>query len=264
MFDDPGASYRVGVPATRGLLIGQSLQGGANGFGQFFALSGPGHQTLSDLLDLTSTVDAEADTGPLVADAFGNLFGVQNGFGSDGSVFELSGPHHHTYTTLASFDLATTGAQPAGSLAFDRNGNLYGSTPGGGPNGGGTIFELSGADHRHLTILHSFDVDGLPNGTQPNGSLILDADGNIFGTTYGGGNVDNRGDTFGTIFELAADHQTFTVLYRFGDGSDGNSPDSGLISDRVGNLYGVNPNGGSNLALGIIYKLSNSGFKPLH
>jgi len=129
-----------------------------------------------------------------------------------------------------------------GGLTFDAKGNLYGGTGGGGDHNDGTIFELTpGAHGWTLTTLHSFD--GYDGGS-PNGGLIFDAAGNLYGTsrsggTYGGGNV----------FELTpgADSWTFNDLYDFCPQyhcPDGSAPSGGLIMDRTGNLYGLAAGGG--------------------
>ena len=100
-------------------------------------------------------------------------------------------------TTLVSFT-GPNGALPLGTPTFDLDGNLYGTTGFGGSGSGfgqGTVFELSGTDHTTLTTLVSFNG---ANGTQPQGGLVFDVFGNLFGTTTAGG---PGGD--GTAFELS-------------------------------------------------------------
>jgi uncharacterized repeat protein (TIGR03803 family) len=123
-----------------------------------------------------------------------------------------------------------------GSLISNGAGTFYGTASGGGRYGGGMVFQLTlGTNGRWAeTILHSFK-----NGTGP-GGLVLDAVGNLYGVTGGGG---ARGA--GTAFKLSPGTDgkwTETVLYSFGQ--DGIFPHSSLIFDAAGNLYGTTPSGG--------------------
>ncbi len=156
--------------------------------------------------------------------------------------------------------LSSTGAngsRPDTRLVADTAGNLYGTTTSGGPAGGGTIFELSGPSHRTFTTLATFGLYDL-NGAAPEGGLLIDAAGNLFGTTTGGG-VDFAPANLGSIFKLSADHRTLTRLYRFMGGQDGDIPVAGLVADLAGNLYGTTSSGGSG-GSGTVFKLSNSSF----
>ena len=263
VFDTTDAAFQPGVPYRTGDLVGATKLGGAHGTGEIVAFSGEDHRTIHTLYDVASGQSPNAGpNGPMIADAFGNLFGTTGGLlVSAGTVFELSGSKHQTYTTLATLDAATTGAIPVGGLSFDRYGNLYGVTQSGGAGGGGTLFELSGADHRHLAVLYSFGEENDPDGAAPNGPLAIDSVGNIFGTAYFGGISDSRGDVFGVIFKMSSDHQRLTIPYRFTGGSDGAQPLAGLIADRAGNLYGTTGSAGQDLGQGTVFKLSNVGFR---
>jgi uncharacterized repeat protein (TIGR03803 family) len=138
--------------------------------------------------------------------------------------------------------LATVPGGLFGGLTFDAKGNLYGATGGGGDHNDGTIFELTpGAHSWTLTTLHSFD--GYDGGS-PNGGLIFDAAGNLYGTSPSGGTYDG-----GTVFELTpgADSWSFNDLYDFCPQyhcPDGSAPSGGLVMDRIGNLYGLAAGGG--------------------
>ena len=125
--------------------------------------------------------------GSLIADANGDLFGTtdEGGANDDGTVFEIAktaGGYASTPTTLVSFNGAN-GAAPSGSLIADANGDLFGTTVSGGANDVGTVFEIAktaGGYASTPTTLVSFnDADG----AAPNGSLIADANGDLFGTT---------------------------------------------------------------------------------
>src|SRR6516165_7900987 len=132
------------------------------------------------------------------------------------------------------------GAYPNAGLIADPAGNLYGTTQVGGADpscnqapGCGTVFQLTASGT--LTVLHSFTGS---DGEQPFAGLIADAEGNLYGTTWGGG-ANGRG----TVFQLDTSG-TLTVLYSFTGGSDGQRPVTGLLADAAGNLYGTTNQGG--------------------
>jgi uncharacterized repeat protein (TIGR03803 family) len=135
------------------------------------------------------------------------------------------------------FGSGTDGGALWGSLTFDSHGNLYGTTGGGGTNGGwGTVFELvpNGNGTWSETILHSFDYPD-PNGSQPHGNVVLDSAGNVYGTATSGGAYDS-----GTVFELMPNSGEWTIvpLYSFMSGAGCGGPYAGPTMDKSGNLYG--------------------------
>jgi uncharacterized repeat protein (TIGR03803 family) len=161
----------------------------------------------------------------------------------------------------------TDGAIPAGPLIMDASGNLYGTTQTGGKyisGGGGVVFELTPNQDRTgwtQTILYTFCAQShCEDGSNPN-SLIMDASGNLYGTTfYGGPPTSDGGWGPGTVFKLtpAADGWTKTVLYEFASGLyviDGKYPLGGLIMDGAGSLYGTTFWGGANNA-GAVFRLT--------
>jgi uncharacterized repeat protein (TIGR03803 family) len=142
------------------------------------------------------------------------------------------------YKVLHAFGKGTDGGGLWGSLAFDANGNLYGTTSGGGAHGDGTVFELAPqADGTWTeTILHSFPA--FPDdGGGPMSTPVLDAAGSVYATTEGGGG----GYTYGTVFELTPGSHGWkeTVLHRFRPPSPAGSPDGPLVTDSSGSLYGT-------------------------
>jgi uncharacterized repeat protein (TIGR03803 family) len=156
---------------------------------------------------------------------------------------------------------------PVSGLIFDGSGNLYGTTLGGG-NGTGTVFELTPSAGGGWTekTLYSFGVTGSGDGNYPEGSLIFDAAGKLYGTTYEGGAGCNPAGC-GTVFELTpAANGTWSeaILHNFQqDGTDGNFPRSELVFDAQGNLYGTTFFGGTH-NLGTVYELkatAGSGWK---
>jgi uncharacterized repeat protein (TIGR03803 family) len=162
-----------------------------------------------------------------------------------------------TFTSLFSFD-GTDGAGPGSGLVQGTDGGLYGTITGGLLNGHGTIFEITGAGM--LTTLYRFCTQSpCLDGSRPEAALVLDTDGNIYGTTAFGG---THGD--GTLFKITADG-TLTTLYNFcslinaqGYCVDGTRPDVALVRGTDGNLYGVTYQGGANRG-GTIFKFTTAG-----
>ena len=124
-------------------------------------------------------------------------------------------------------------------LTVDAKGHLYGATSAGGDHGGGSVFELTrnAKGQWNLTTLHSFNG---PDGASPNGGLIFDPAGNLYGTTHGGGAFAR-----GTAFELTPGSAgwAFTDVYDFCpeypyNCDDGETPNAGLVMDSAGILYG--------------------------
>ena len=253
----PRQFHIPGHPYYAGYLFGTTSTGGANGDGTVFKLSGAAHDHTATLLSFTAGVNGARPGSTLVADSAGHLFGTTftGGPGTYGTVFELSGFDHRTLTTLAAFS-GPNGANPIGGLTLDAAGNLYGTTQYGGPGYGGTIFELAGPGHRKLVTIASFGSND-PAGAVPQGTLLIDAAGDLFGTTNGG--ADEFGGAFlGAVFKLSADHQTLTPLYAFTGNADGDIPQAGLTADAAGNLYGTTTSGGT--GGGTVFKLSGAGF----
>lgn len=188
------------------------------------------------------------------------------------------------YKVLWSFTGGLDGGYPAANLIFDPAGNLYGTTQYGGTAGGGTVFELSPQPDGGWTesVLYSFCSDQEGNicldGSLPSAGLVLDPAGNIYGTTFNGGNTSCPGDIqgCGTVFELSpptvpGGFWTKFVLYNFcsdlGAGNrclDGSYPLSQLVVDADGNLYGTTLDGGSGRPTeydggGTVFELSPEG-----
>lgn len=149
-------------------------------------------------------------------------------------------------TVLHQFIPWANGTGPTG-LASDAQGNFYGATYQGGLYGNGTVFKLSPGSNGQWTETVLYNFGGYAgDGVAPFAPVILDAAGNIYGTTtFGGGS----GDGFGTVFEVSpAANGTWTekILYAFqGLPNDGLYPYVGLAMDAAGNLYGITQEGGS-------------------
>src|ERR1039458_6316092 len=166
---------------------------------------------------------------------------------------------------LYSFGNGTDATYPVAGLIFDAAGNLYGTTEHGGAyqcsggGGCGTVFELSpdGSGGWTATVLHSFGNG--TDGIDPNGGVIFDAAGKLYGTTLEGGAYG-----YGTVFELSPNGGggwTETVLYSFcsqTNCTDGDAPYAGLIFDPAGNLYGTTLGGGT-YNYGAVFEVTPNG-----
>jgi len=140
---------------------------------------------------------------------------------------------------------AGDGANPLNGLVADKAGNIYGTGNQGGTSGSGAVFKITAAGQE--TVLYSFK--GGSDGANPEGVLILDKVGNLYGTTTGGGAFGA-----GTVFGVNAEGQEM-VLYSFKGGADGMVPEAGLAWDPEQNLYGTTTGGGAN-GYGVVFKLS--------
>lgn len=162
-------------------------------------------------------------------------------------------------TTLYSFTGGNDGSFPHAGVIGDSKGNLYGVTSSGGANHAGAIFELSppaeGQTAWTQTTLYSFT--GGSDGSNPQAALMMDAKGNLYGTTYSGGASGN-----GVVFELAHHKHKGTWTYRnlwsFTGGNDGGVPVGSLTMDSAGNLYGSTTQGGTGV-VGTVFELSPNG-----
>ena len=238
---------------TKGNLYGTSFDGGAYDAGAVFELSPSGTETvLHSFCQQMGCPDGYYPQAGLVVDTNGNLYGttLYNGAYGGGTVFKIISDG--TATTFYNFCTATgckNGRYPQAGLILDTNGNLYGTTYGGGAYGQGTVFELSpsGAE----TVLHSFCArTGCSDGSHPRADLVMDTAGNLYGTTYDGGT-----NSVGAVFKLSPSG-TETVLHSFAaNGSDGTHPYAGLVTDTMGNLYGTTYSGGAN-GYGTVFKVT--------
>ena len=205
-FDNTNGANPVGslIADANGNLFGTTAGGrGVTDDGTVFeiAKTSSGYASTPTTLVSFDDTNGAVPAAGLIADANGNLFGTTyaGGASGDGTVFEIvktSSGYASTPTTLVSFD-NTNGANPVASLIADANGNLFGTTSAGEASGYGTVFEIAKTSSGYAstpTTLVSFDNT---NGAFPLGSLIADANGNLFGTTEEGGAFG-----IGTVFEI--------------------------------------------------------------
>jgi len=214
--------------------------------------------------------DGASPFGGLVWDQAGNLYGTTGYDGSGncmlfgsrvgcGTVYQLKPPRvpggAWTETVIYNFQGGNDGQLPVGDLVFDKEGNLYGATYYGGGFGScnspydqycGTVFKLSpprtkGGRKWKEKVLYEFKSG--KDGANPNGGLVFDSKGAIYGTTYAGGNQDCKSDSSvgcGTAFKLKLPASTVwkeTVFHRFS--ADEGNPSAGMTFDGMGYLYGT-------------------------
>jgi uncharacterized repeat protein (TIGR03803 family) len=223
-------------------------------------------QSETVLADFANTDYGDPYSG-LIADGAGNFYGTLLGTTSTipyGMVYELQRGSGGTYNFVAlHYFSGPDGYGPDGGLVRDSHGNLYGTTIAGGNYNGGVVYELqpTSSGTWDFADLYNFHYDGVTyfDGAQPIASMIVDKNGNLYGTTNYGGNgqcYDNSGASrypylplvgCGIVFELSQGHNgawAEKILYNFQGGTDGALPSAGLTLDHKGNLYGTTTYGG--------------------
>ncbi|MGA2373073.1 MAG: choice-of-anchor tandem repeat GloVer-containing protein [Candidatus Korobacteraceae bacterium] len=210
--------------------------GGPGDYGTAYELSNNGG-TWSE----TDIYSPDESAAGLVFDNVGNLYGPNGG-----GVYQLvhSGSGWHANQLFSITDYLTQGGNPWGGVILDSAGNIYASTTIEGPNGGGTVFELS-AGTWNFNLLYGFSGGG-----GPEESLSMDSAGNLYGTTY-----EDGAYSYGNVFQLtpSANGWTYTDLYDFTGGNDGRNPISNVVIDAQGNLYGTASRGGSGPCTNMYY-----------
>lgn len=253
------------VQATNGDLYGTASLGGTGtacgrtGCGTIFKITVAGALTTLYNFDMT---DGTAPGG-LIQAANGDFYGTttEGGAGTStdcpgggcGTIFKITPAG--ALTTVHNFN-SIDGAVP-GDLVQATNGDLYGTTMNGGAgtaceNACGTIFKITPAGA--LTTLHSFDGH---DGSLTNAGLVQATNGDLYGTTYAGGNLCAHDQTCGTIFKITL-AGVFTTLYNF-SGTDGAFPEDSLVQGTDGYLYGTTYEGGSEYYSGTIFRITPAG-----
>ncbi|HWV99718.1 MAG TPA: choice-of-anchor tandem repeat GloVer-containing protein [Candidatus Acidoferrum sp.] len=233
-----GTTESGGMPGSRGTIFMMTPSG-----------------ALTTLLEFASPYSYGADPqAALVLGPDGDFYGAAPAGGaySRGTAFRISpdGVPDLLYSFVGTYD----GSQPFGALARGSDGNLYGTTFGGGFYLNGTVFQMT--TNGTLNSLYSFSG---PDGANPYAGLIQGRDGNFYGTTEYGGGAYNGTDFSGqgTIFQLMANGTLNTLVY-FG-GKNGVYPTAGLVQAADGRFYGTTYRGGTNGDNGTVFRMSTNG-----
>ena len=253
-----------------GNVYGAALLGGdfncvdnpGGGCGTAYQLNTDGHVKV--LHKFRGTPDGYFAGGTLARDSQGNLYGI-TALGGDascssqgcGTVYKIDMTGKET-VLYAFTGINGDGAEPQGGVILDKSGNLYGTASYAGA-GYGIVFKIDTKNKE--TVLYSFQGAANRDGATPYGELVADAAGNLYGTTYAGGDYCSYASDSGcgTVFKLDIKTLKETVLYRFtGVNDDGALPQCTLVMDKKGNLYGTTSTGGNNSFSGVVFKLTKS------
>jgi len=237
-----GAGNVYGTAAYGGSVAGTA------GYGVVFKVDPSGGETV--LYKFTGGADGGNPLGGVVMDSAGNLYGTTEYGGSAtgtagfGVVFKLDTAGHET--VLHTFTGGTDGGRPLAGVVLDSAGNLYGTTYQGGASNQGTVFKVDTSGNE--TVLHSFNsFEG--DGGNPMAGVILDSQGNLYGTTLYGGTPGRGG-----VFEVDAAGDE-VVLYGFSAGFDGGYPEAPVTLSPSGQLYGTTHLDGASGG-GVVFKIS--------
>ncbi len=265
-----GATPYTGLTMDKtGNFYGTTYAGGSSKLGTVYRLKRAGSSWVADGLYsfLGGAKDGAEPLGRVIFGPDGSLYGTASVGGSGqycnvgcGAVFNLRPPATFCRsvscpwieTVLYQFGGIPDGGFPSGELAFDEEGNLYGTNVIGGRDGG-TVYELTPSGNGWTeSIVHAFSYT---DGSQPFSGVIFDNAGNLYGTTQEGGAYSR-----GTVFQFTNSGSGWTgdLLYIFQGENDGGYPNAGLIFDQAGNLYGASSAEGSGQG-GTIFELSPSG-----
>jgi uncharacterized repeat protein (TIGR03803 family) len=237
------------VQAADGNFYGTTYNGGAYNYGTIFKITSAG--TLTTLHSFNST-DGSYPYAGLMQATDGNFYGTTfvGGAYNYGTIFQITPAG--TLTTLHSFDSTDGWGPEAVVLVQGIDGNLYGTTDGGGAYNAGTVFQLS-VGLQPVTTLHSF---ARSDGSEPQAGLVQATDGNFYGTTVFGGAY-----SYGSVFKITP-AGTLATLHSFA-GTDGSGPLAELVQATDGNFYGTAEQGGfyANCTdgCGTIFKITAAG-----
>jgi uncharacterized repeat protein (TIGR03803 family) len=245
-----GGNPSSGVISDKeGNLYGTTLNGGGGNWGTVFKVTLTGEESVFYSFGAYSG-DGAWPVGGVIVDKEGNLYGTTSlgGANDAGTVYKITSSGEES--VLYSFGShSEDGNGPQAGLITDRESNLYGTTSGGGANGSGTVFKVTPTGEESVLYgFGSFSGDG----ANPFTGLVMDTEGNLYGTTSAGGK-----HKFGTAFKLTPSGEE-KVIHSFGAGTeDGRGPNP-LIIDKAGNLYGTTALG-SGKCYGTVFEMTLAG-----
>jgi len=262
--DAAGSNPHAGVTLRAGVLYGTTYNGGY-GQGSIYRMTGQGSTWTATIIYPFSSDVGVHPAARVVFGPDGRLYGTAliGGAFNGGTVFDLLPPLSACKTancfwkpTVIHEFSGADGLEPGfGDSVWDQQGNLYGVTTEGGNSVNGNVFQLTPSGNTWTeTTVHNFT--GSDDGRRPIGGLVVDGNGNVFGTTSAGGPMAN-----GIVFELsyvAGVGWNKTLIYAFSNASEGGLPIGGLLLDKAGNLYGTTAFGGTGGG-GTVFELSPSG-----
>lgn len=249
------------VVDAAGNLYGTTVQGGRHASGTVFQLSPSGGGWVHTVLySFTGGLDGGEPYKGVTLDAQGNLYGtaVTGGSGSCeggcGVTYKLTNSGGHwTQSVIHSFTGGDDGSGPGSPVVLSKAGDVYGTTPTGGADGLGTVYQLHNTSGQWtLRVIHTFTggADGLGGSA---GRVAFDTAGNLYGVTTVGGVHQS-----GVVYKLTPT-QTGEwgqeTLYAFNDEPDAGFPYGGLVADKKNNLYGTTYYAGAH-DVGTVYRLS--------
>ena len=248
-FNADGSFPVNAILASDGNLYGVAFLGGGSGNGTIFRLTPAGQETT--LYTFTGGSDGASPFGHLVDGGDGFLYGTTTGGGggaSAGTVFKFN-LAAKTLTTIYTFQNGDDEGYPYAALVPDGQGGFYSTT---NTNGAGTLFHITKAGA--LVTLRNFNVD--TDGGNPQATPLLASDGNLYGTTLGGG-----AHGFGTVYQYHPGNGQFSIIYSFTTGNDiyGAGVSSSLIEGPDGQLYGAASRGGDANNDGFVFKITKTG-----
>jgi uncharacterized repeat protein (TIGR03803 family) len=243
---DGGNPYAGVILGSSGDLYGTAVNGGAAPYypaGVVYKLSPAGQETVLYSFNADNFGPGQPYAG-VILDPAGNLYGAAAGGGEHdgGCVYEISAAG--AFSALYSFYLNRGPAVPKGGLVRDSSGNLYGTTEEYNLTGLGAVYKLETGGQIEALYTFPGSGDDTYKGDM-NAGVILDSEGNLYGTTpYGG--------MQGMVYKLSPSG-TETTLYDFTPAPGGTRPFAGVARDSAGNLYGAAASGGAYYQ-GVVYK----------
>lgn len=247
--DGSNPGYGPLISDAAGNLYGTTVNGGTYNLGTVFELtqtSGTWEEKILHSFAGQPSDGANPESG-LLRDASGNLYGTTEygGAKNAGTIYRLSAAGK--VTIAHSFGGTSDGANPRAGLTL-VGGTAYGTTSQGGSHGMGVVFKIQTTGKYGIV----YNFAGGTDGATPIAGVIVDAAGNLYGTTEAGG-----GQGYGTVFEIPAGSTTDQILHAFAL-SDGAYPYGGLVRDASGNLYGTTTAGG-HFSGGTVFEITAAG-----